>query len=122
MKLYSVLLALCLALSAALPASADPVANPSETKILVKTKLVGEKTLQITLANLQREKTTIRLENLEGAVFYQEFVKNHNGFNKKIDLRKAPAGRYVLKVEQKGELLTQVVVVREDSLAISRVK
>jgi len=109
MKYLSLVLAVCLSVTLVMPVSATtPDVDPEFTLYV---KAVKERTVEVALLNLQKEKTSISIQSLDGTkTFYSNIVKDHNGFRKRLNFRNLDYGKYLLVVEQNGEKLTQVIV------------
>jgi len=52
-------------------------------------------------------------------VFYEEVIKNHNGYRKKFNFSEMDSGRFLLKIQRDGEEMVQVIVLKENTLRIS---
>lgn len=105
----TLLFAFVLSLSAAASAT-SAVVEPIITRSSVQ---AGR--LDLTLANLEQELTTVRLTNLDDDyVYYADRIRNHNGFGVSLDLKELPFGRYVLSV-RKGDLTRSQVILKNES-------
>jgi hypothetical protein len=113
---------LLLSLALALPMLQLLATNPPLIeKVLMNTK-VEDRSLVVRLANLQKEKTVLTLESLDGQeVYHEQVIKDHNGFNAKLNLNDLAKGRYLLKIKQHSGVLRQVVVVDPNSILCSKV-
>ncbi len=132
MKYLSVVLALCLALT--IPAIAhsslstnailinDPTPPNGEVQLYVTP--LSEKKLDVALANLQYQRTTISLKSLDGTItYYQDVVNKHNGYRRCLNLRELAYGKYMLVVEKGKESHRQVIVLSKDNgMLLSAVK
>ncbi|WP_420457674.1 hypothetical protein [Neolewinella sp.] len=87
-------------------ATVDGVTNP-----LVARTQVKDFRLDLKLVNLQKQRTVITLQQLDGTTHYQTRIKEHNGYALSMQLRDVPAGRYLLTVKQ-GKVLRQQVIVK----------
>jgi hypothetical protein len=113
MKFMSAMLAFCLLLCAAAPAVAA-CPNPTSEVQLTVTR-VAEKTIDLTLTNLQQQRTTVTIQSLDGTVIYfQENVKKHNGYHKRLNLKDLPNGKYLLTIQQGREKRRQVIVIKPE--------
>ncbi len=81
----------------------------------------GENLLVLRMANLQQVGTSVSLHDLDGNVYFREYIKDHNGYSMKVDISAVPEGRYIMRVQQKGVNKTQVIYKSEDQLLISHV-
>jgi len=113
---------LLLSLALALPMLQLLATNPPLIeKVLINTN-VEDRSLVVRLANLQKEKTVLTLESLDGReVYHEQVIKDHNGFHAKLNLNDLAKGRYVLKIKQHSGVLRQVVVVDPNSILCSKV-
>lgn len=120
MKYLSLVLALCLSLT--IPAVAN-VTNPAD-EIQMYVTPVSEKTVDVALANLQQQRTTISIVSLDGSTtYYRDIVKKHNGYRKRLHLNELQDGRYVLVVEQGTEKRQQVIVLKKNQgMLLSAIK
>ncbi len=112
MKYLSLLLAVCLAF-VALPS----FANPTEPEaVRVEVKAVNEKTVEVVLTNLQKERTDITLQSLnKNTTFYHETLRKHNGFRKRLNLKDLNEGKYLLTIQHNNETYQQVIVIKADA-------
>lgn len=121
MKRFHWLATLCLALMTA-PMWANDVLPITTSDILVTAKITTGKTINLKVANLQMEKTSIRLTDMKGNnTFYRDFVKDHNGYGRRLNLSDLPSGKYMLTVKQKDEKVRQIIVVRDNYVLLSNV-
>lgn len=90
-------------------------------KIIAKAKMVKDDVMKITLANLQRNDTSIEVTDLDKeAMYYRSTIKKRNGYSLKLDLQKLPVGRYLITVRNSGETLKQVIHVKKDMILLSK--
>ncbi len=100
-----------LALSTAAPA----VATATTVEPLITRTLIEEGRLEITLANLEQERTIVRLTDLNNRTeFFSDRIKNHNGYGVCLSIDELPAGRYMLSVE-KGDTIRRQVILKTDA-------
>lgn len=120
MKFLSLLLAFSLALT--IPAIANEFEPTKEVKVTVTA--VAEKSLDVNVSNLQQQTTRITIENIDGSVVYfQDIVKKHNGYHKRLNLRKLKDGKYLLVVQRGTEKHQQVIVLKDATgMLLSAVK
>ena len=112
--------AVLLLASISLPIWASPAAvSPGE--ITFKTRTVDNKSIAIQLYNLDKEKTTVQVQDREGNVYYQKRINNHNGFSMLLDLKQLPEGSYILQVNREDGAMSQVVRVTETGLLLSQI-
>ena len=121
MKKLNLLLALGLLTLISVPAfSTAPAALPGDN-IIMKTEAVDANTIKVLLANLERERTSLTIESLTGKTYYSDNIVKHRGYLLKLDVEDLPNGRYLLKVKQKDEMISQIIVVRDNTILISKV-
>ena len=121
MKRFHWLATLCLALMTA-PMWANDVTPITSSDILVTAKITSGKTINLKVANLQMEKTSIRITDLKGDnTFYRDFIKDHNGYGRRLNLSDLPSGKYMLTVKQKDEKAKQIIVVKDNYVLLSNV-
>lgn len=119
MKIFKSLLFLAL-MSLALSVSAN---NNPDGKLRVKSQVVDNHAIVIQLINLQQVATSVTIKDLDGdTTYFQETVRKHNGYLRKINLENLANGRYLVQVKQGGVSKQQVVLVRGNSLQLSSVK
>lgn len=96
-------------------ATASATAATSAVEPLITRTTVDAHRLDVTLANLEQATTTVRLTNLdEDAVFFEERIRQHNGYAVSLSLDDLPAGRYVLSVT-KGDVVRSQVILKSDT-------
>lgn len=118
MKIRSFLAAFLLA-AFALPSFAS---TPADAELIARTSVEGGKSVKVQLINLEKLHTTLSVQSLTGKeTFYQKNIRKHNGFVTKLNLEDLPKGRYILKVEQADESLTQVILIDENGVRISEI-
>ena len=116
MKTFRMALAALALLAVSLPIRA----NTSPTDIIhLCTQAVEAKKVAVQVANLAEKTTQIRLESAYGKVYYQEYIRKHNGHRALLDLGQLPEGRYILSVSQKGETKSQVIRITEGRVMVS---
>ncbi|MDX1941255.1 MAG: hypothetical protein SFU99_11935 [Saprospiraceae bacterium] len=114
MKYLSLLLALCLAISVPTFVSAHNFTVEPQVNVNVKT--VKERTVEISLFNLQQERTSISIQSLDGeTTYFKNVIKDHNGYRKRLNLKDLAFGRYLLVIEQNGKKMQQVIVLDEEN-------
>ncbi|MFN7115652.1 MAG: hypothetical protein ACK4TA_02575 [Saprospiraceae bacterium] len=120
MKYLSLVLAFCLTLT--IPAIANEV-NPTDN-VQVTVTAVAEKSVEISLTNLQQQRTSISIQKLDGSVvYYQDIVRKHNGYRKRLNFNELENGKYLLVIEQGAEKHQQVIVLKDNvGMLLSSVK
>ena len=113
MKRMLVFLVCLFALSTFPAVAADYPTETEPENILVRTKALNAHSFKLVLANLQQENTRIVLEDISGTrMYFNHTVRKHNGFATVLNLEKVPEGRYVLRIIQNNEALTQVIALK----------
>jgi len=83
-----------------LPAGASSL--PNDTEPLIVRSQMGMMGLEVTLANLEQERTTITLTSLDvGTQHFVDHVRKHNGYSWSFKLDELPDGQVLLKDEGK---------------------
>ncbi|SEP79081.1 hypothetical protein [Neolewinella agarilytica] len=86
--------------------------NPHEP--LIVRSQVAEGGLEIVLANLEQQTTTLSLTRLDRKKkVFTDFIRKHNGYSYKLALDKLKNGRYLLAVK-KGDVIRQQVILISD--------
>lgn len=116
--------ALLISMNALSPGMAHSMVNPEieilKTYLIVKTKLVDEKIIELRIANLQEKYTEISLTDLKGDfIFYSEGVNKTNTYQKAFNIKNLADGKYLLQIENDGEVLQQVIKVTGDHIFLS---
>lgn len=75
--------------------------------------------LTLRLANLQQQRTTITLEEMNGTAVCRRSVRDHNGFAVTFDMEALDNGRYVLVVKKGDTVRKQVIRKDEDGVRCS---
>ena len=97
-------------------------ASVSYDDILVYVDETEGKIFHLQLANLQKQDTKVTIEDMDGAVYFRELVSDHNGYAKRINLKKLDDGKYLLNVTQGKQKMVQVIVVKGDKLWFSKMR
>ena len=114
--LFSLCLLFCLVSTNAFANTS--VEDPQEP-LIVRSYLVTDG-LEITLANLQKTRTTVKLENLDlDKLVYSDIVRNHNGYSYNLNLNNLPNGRYLLSVTKNNAVRQQVLVIADHGVMCS---
>lgn len=121
MKRFHWLATLCLAVMT-LPIWANDASPAANTDILVRANIAEGKVISLKVSNLQMEKTSIKITDLKGEnTYYRDFVKNHNGYGRRLNLDNLPVGKYVLTIKQKDEYVKQIIVIKDNYLLLSQI-
>jgi len=117
MKSLKLLFSLLLLASMPFFAQANPITPDNEP--IVKTEVEGM-VLTLNLANLGGKDAKIEITSLFDRVeFHKYWVKDHNGYGQRLNFKKVPQGRYLLKVRHDGEIYQKVLKVEEDRVLVS---
>lgn len=88
----------------------------------LKSKVVDEHTVVVQLFNLQQEVTKISIQSLDGeTTYFQEYIRKHNGYLRKINLENLQDGRYLIQVDHSGKTKTQVILVKDKAMQLSSI-
>ena len=102
-KHLKVLITMALTIAALIVATAA-TENPEIIRI---TKGEAAKTIDIRLANLQQQITSVVLQDMDGKCWYSESIWNEDGYSKRLDLNGMPNGHYLCYVKNRGVFFTQ---------------
>jgi len=92
-----------------------------DAKLLFSTKKVDDNTLFVRLANLQQERTTVQLVDMNDREYFSEVITKHNGFVKQLNLQKLSDGLYKLVVKQGKDEWTRLVKKDNNTILYSQV-
>lgn len=108
---------LALVLFAASPTYANST-NPHEP-LIVRSQM-AEGGLEIVLANLEQETTTLSLTSLDRKKkVFTDLIRKHNGYSYKLALDKLKKGRYLLAVKKGDVVRQQVILISDDGMMCS---
>ncbi len=99
----------------------DPVDQiGNDEKIIFDVKSVDGKSFVLKLANLQKQRTNVIIDDLSepNTLFYKR-LKNHNGFAQRINLADLEDGRYKITIQQGDEQWIKVLRIEDDQLMFS---
>ena len=114
------LIYLAVLLSSFVSVPAGAAALPNSVEPLIVRSAMAETGLELVLANLQLEKTTITLTDLDAEETYlTETVRKHNGYSFSINLEELPEGRYCLSVKKGDTLRRQILLKTETGVMCS---
>lgn len=100
-----------------------PYSILSNTKVLVKTKLVKKGTFQLQMANLNGKYTYVSLTNINGSrIYFSEGVRKSEDYLRNINIKNLTDGNYLLKVTSNGEVFNQVIKVKGKEILFSHFK
>lgn len=102
-------------------ASAPVFANSSNPhEPLIVRSQIAEGGLEIVLANLEQETTTLSLTSLDRTKkVFTDHIRKHNGYSYKLDLEKLKKGRYLLAVKKGDVVRQQVILITKDGMMCS---
>jgi hypothetical protein len=92
---------LCAAALFARPAAA------SSPMIARFTPAESAKTIDVQLANLQQQRTHVAIQDVQGKLWFSEYVDREDGYAKKLSLTGMPDGAYICFVQNKSGRFTQ---------------
>lgn len=96
---------------------------PNQYEPLIIHSYITVAGLDLTIANLEQEVTTVTLTDLNGRKkYFSEVVRKHNGYSWSIGLDKLPEGRYCLTVKKGDTIRKQVVLKTEMGVMCSEWK
>lgn len=109
------LIYLSILLSSFVSVPAGAAALPNQYEPLIVRSYVTVAGLDLTIANLEQEVTSVTLTDLKGnKKYFSEVVRKHNGYSWSIGLHDLPEGRYCLTVK-KGETVRKQVVLKTET-------
>ncbi len=102
------------ALTIAFPIVATALAGNPEIVLINKGE--AAKTIDIQLANLQKQATEVVLQDLDGKYWYSEQILKQDGYFKRLNLNGIPNGHYICYVKNRNVLRTQSFCLNETGL------
>ena len=75
------------------------------------------KSIDIQLANLQRQRTQIAIQDVNGKLWYSEFCEKEDGYAKRLNLDGIPEGQYVCFVKNRRGHSTQAFRLNANGLS-----
>ena len=75
------------------------------------------KTIEMQLANLEKQRTHIAIQDMEGKVWHSQYVWRKNGFVQRFNLNALPDGDYLCFVQNEKELFTRGLEMNPDDVA-----
>jgi Mor family transcriptional regulator len=95
----------------------------SNTKVLVKTKLVKKGTFQLQIANMDGKYTYVSLTDLNGnRIYFSEGINKRESYLKNINIKNLTDGKYILKVTSNGETIYQIIKIKSENILFSHLK
>lgn len=114
MKKLLMLLAACLMVMGTAPnlhANAYPI--PGSKMIVRITKGDAVKMLNVQVANLQKERTQVCLQDMDGKIWFSDYVLREAAYAKKFNLNGMPDGDYLFFVSNKRGSHLQMITMGE---------
>jgi thymidine kinase len=103
-----------------LPAMASTGVEPTEGKIIFKTKSEGL-SLEYRLSNLQQMETSVAIFSLDGDTrYYRGLITDHNGYANRLDLSKLADGKYKIMVTNAEETHVKVLKIEDETILLSK--
>lgn len=119
---FAILGVLSLCLVASIQARTPLPYNFEAGELITHVSLENEHSIRINVANLQRERTIIELNDLANQTnFYRKSLKEQNGETILLNLMNLENGRYRVDIKQAGVKKTAVVLKRGDKIYVSKV-
>lgn len=116
-KFFALLLGLAIF---SLPAMANTNPEPADGKLIFKTTVDG-KSVIYRLSNLQKQDTKVAIYSMNGDTrYYKGYISDHNGYAKRLNLKKLPEGKYKMVVENELESVTKVMKIEDDMILFSK--
>ncbi len=94
--------------------------SPVEENLQARTKVIEDAKVQVQLYNLQQQRTTLAITDLDEEVsYYKTTISRHNGFAKILDVSELSNGRYLLKVNNGSTTLKEIMKVDDNRILLS---
>lgn len=121
MKTFRIAFAALAFLAMSMPIRANIIPTATSTVNLC-TQAVEAKKVVIQITNMEQQPTFLILQSTDGAVYYRESIRGHNGHRALLDLERLPEGKYILNVRRKGEkeAVSQVIRIMEGRVLVSQ--
>lgn len=76
--------------------------------------------LEVLIANLEQEKTTVSFTSLDTGLFYfKDRIRKHNGYTYNLNFDRLEFGRYLLTVKKGNTVRKQVILKSETGVTCS---
>lgn len=92
----------------ALHFSAFANVNSEQGNMIVRLQQQSPNILSLQVANLQDYRTQVAITDMNGKIWYSEYVWNKSGYSKNLNMDGMPTGDYVLFIQNKADRFTQV--------------
>lgn len=101
------------------PAAAHDADTTATEPLIVRSQMMAGG-LEVLIANLEQEKTTITFVNLDnGQEIFTDRIRNHNGYSYNLNFDRLEFGRYLLKVKKGDTVRRQVILKAETGVLCS---
>lgn len=122
MKKQIKLIVAMLLLGAATTFANQPPKSPSRLLVNIEKSTDAQACLDLRLANLEKQGTTISLQDLSGNQWFSQFVWRQVGYAKRLNLQGMPDGVYTLSVKHRDATVIQVLRLSKGNLELSKQK
>lgn len=101
------------------PAFAHEAETSATEPLIVRSQMMPGG-LEVLIANLEQEKTSISLVNLDnGLEIFTDRIRKHNGYSYNLNFDQLEFGRYLLKVKKGRTVRKQVILKAETGILCS---
>ena len=87
-----------------------------EGKMIVHLKQKAQYYLGVQLANLKEQRTKLNITDLNGEIWYSEYIWGEKGYAKNLNLEYVPNGTYVVNIQNRTDLYSQAFVKNDGEL------
>ena len=74
------------------------------------------KTIEVQLANLQKKRTQVAIQDVHGKLWFSEYIDAEDGYTKKLNLTGMPDGAYLCFVQNKSDRHTRAFRLTQTTL------
>lgn len=99
---------------------ANQMPNVGNRLIVSIEKSNDQTSLDLRLANLEKQGTFVELRDLQGNTWFSQFVWRKHGYAKKLNLKGMPDGNYLLSVQHKEATIVQMLRLSNGVLAVEK--
>lgn len=110
MKNVLLLITLSFAFGISLSAQNDPM--------IVNIRPSAAQTIEVQLANLEKKRTGIAVQDVKGHTWFSEYAWNENGYNKAINMAGMPEGEYLMVIKKQNMIHTQAFTLTSKHLVL----
>lgn len=96
--------------------------SPSRLLVNIEKSTDAQACLDLRLANLEKQGTTILLQDLSGNQWFSQYVWHKAGYAKRLNLQGMPDGVYTLSVKHRDATVIQVLRLSKGNLELSKQK